>query len=204
MPRFDSIEKYENVNPKIVELYAGEQVILDIGCGTGALGARIKEINPKALVHGVDASAEAGAVARTRLDRFVNLDLDRDALPDLGVRYGLIILGDLLEHLKRPDIFLAALPSLMDPGCFIILSVPNIANYSIRLKLLWGEFNYSETGILDRTHLRFFTYRTIVELLEQCGFRISEQRFISRFPDIFARFMFRLLAVQFILKLERK
>jgi hypothetical protein len=70
--------------------------------------------------------------------------------------------------------------------------------------LLWGEFNYSETGILDRTHLRFFTYRTIVELLEQCGFRISEQRFISRFPDIFVRFMFRLLAVQFILKLERK
>jgi 2-polyprenyl-3-methyl-5-hydroxy-6-metoxy-1,4-benzoquinol methylase len=204
MPGFAGLEVYENINPKIIELYNGERLVLDIGCGSGALGARIKQINPDAVVHGIDISPEAGIVAGKRLDRFVCLDLDREALPDFGAAYDLIILGDLLEHLKRPDTFLAELRSRLRNDGHIILSVPNIANYSIRLRLLLGEFSYTETGILDRTHVRFFTYRTITEMMEECGFRIEERRFISRFPDWLARFLFRLVAVQFIFRLEKK
>ena len=204
IPGFAGRDVYENVNPKIVDLYDGERLVLDIGCGSGALGERIKQLNPDAVVHGIDISPEAGAAAVERIDRFIRLDLDREVLPDLGTEYDLIILGDILEHLKRPDTLLTELRSRLSRSGRIILSVPNIANYSIRLRLLLGKFNYTETGILDRSHVRFFTYDTITWMIGQCGYRIAARRFISRFPDRLVRCLFRLLAVQFIFRLEKE
>lgn len=200
---FTGREVYENVNPRIAGLYAGERTVLDIGCGSGALGAWIKRTNPQAVVHGIDISPEAGTTASERLDRFWCLDLDLSPLPETGVRYDLVILGDLLEHLKRPDLFLSAVRQLLAPDGRVILSVPNVANYSIRLRLLLGEFRYTETGIMDRTHLRFFTWQSFSELVEQCGFAVEKREFISRFSGFMLRFFFRLLAVQFVVKLRR-
>lgn len=195
---------YENVNPKITELYGGERLVLDIGCGSGALGAWIKRENSHAVVHGIDISSEAGKTATERLDAFWCVDLDLSPLPETGMKYDLIIMGDLLEHLKRPDIFLARIADHLAPGGKVIVSVPNIANYSIRLRLLCGEFRYTETGIMDRTHLRFFTWGSFKELVDQGGFFIEKRSFISRFSGILLRIFFRLLAVQFIITLKRK
>lgn len=194
---------YENVNPRIAKLYAGERMVLDVGCGTGALGTWIKQTAPEAVVHGIDISSEAGMIARQRLDAFWCVDLDLAPLPDAGIRYDLIILGDVLEHLKRPDLFLATLHGYLAPEGKVIASVPNIANYSIRLRLLRGEFCYTDTGILDRSHLRFFTWRSFEELIAQNGFAIENRDFISRFSGFLSRIFFRLLAVQFIVKLKR-
>lgn len=201
-PVFGGRDVYENVNPKIAELYDGERLVLDIGCGSGALAEWIKRANPGAVVHGIDISPEAGQLAAARLDQFWCLDLDRDHLPDSETSYDLIILGDVLEHLKRPDLFLAGLRNRLRPGGGVIASVPNVANYSIRLRLLLGEFRYAETGILDRSHLRFFTRQSLAELIGQSGFAVVQERVISRFPGFLAALLPGLLAVQFIVKLR--
>lgn len=195
---------YENVNPAIIDLYEGETTVLDVGCGSGALGGRLKELRPGVTVHGVDLSADAGILAAGRLDRFTRVDLDREPLPDTGVRYDLIILGDVLEHLKRPDALLLSLHDLLTPEGRVILSVPNIANFGVRWRLAIGRFDYTETGIMDRSHLRFFTYRTIAELVASCSFRITARRVISRFPPCVSRLLYRLVAAQFVLKLARR
>jgi 2-polyprenyl-3-methyl-5-hydroxy-6-metoxy-1,4-benzoquinol methylase len=120
------------------------------------------------------------------------------------LKYDLVILGDILEHLKRPDIFLTAINDHLTPDGKIIVSVPNIANYSIRLRLLIGQFRYTETGIMDRTHLRFFTWSSFSELIDRSGFAIEKRLFISRFSGFLLHFFFPLLAVQFIVKLRRR
>jgi 2-polyprenyl-3-methyl-5-hydroxy-6-metoxy-1,4-benzoquinol methylase len=201
---FSGHKIYENVNPKIAEMYAGEQAVLDIGCGSGALGAWIKQKNINAIVHGIDISSEAGKAASERLDAFWCVDLDLLPLPETGLKYDLIIMGDLLEHLKRPDLFLSRMAEHLAPVGRVIVSVPNVANYSIRLRLLFGEFRYTETGIMDRTHLRFFTWDSFAELFSQCGFSIEKRAFISRFSGPLLHIFFRLLAVQFIVKLKRR
>lgn len=203
MRQFEGLQVYENANPEILALYEGEERVLDIGCGSGALGAHFKRINPRAIVHGLDISPEAGKHAAGRLDRFACLDLDLDPLPDLGIAYDLIVMGDVLEHLKRPDLFLRNVGELLDPGGSMIVSVPNIANYSIRMRLLAGNFDYTDSGILDRSHLRFFTRRTIGDLLASCGYRVVAERYISRFGPLCRPWLCGLLAVQFILKARR-
>ena len=142
--------------------------------------------------------------AAERIDAFWCVDLDLSPLPETGLKYDLIILGDILEHLKRPDLFLAGVNDHLAPGGMVIVSVPNIANYSIRLHLLLGEFRYTETGIMDRTHLRFFTWQSFFDLITQSGFAIEKRTFISRFSGLLLHFFFRLLAVQFIVKLKRR
>ncbi len=203
-PAFAGRDVYENVNPKIAGLYAGESTVLDIGCGSGALGAWIKRENPQAVVNGMDMSPEAGRAATERLDAFWCIDLDLSPLPETSLKYDLIILGDILEHLKRPDLFLTGMHDHLSPGGGVIVSVPNIANYSIRLRLLFGEFRYTETGIMDRTHLRFFTWNTFAELISRCGFFVEKRTFISRFSGPLLRIFYPLLAVQFIVKLKRR
>lgn len=201
---FTGREIYENVNPRITEFYAGEESVLDIGCGSGALGAWIKRENPQAVVHGIDISLDAGRAATERLDAFWCVDLDLSPLPETGLKYDLIILGDILEHLKRPDLFLTGITSHLTTSGRVIVSVPNVANYSIWLRLLFGEFRYTETGIMDRTHLRFFTWHSFSELISQCGFFVEKRTFISRFSGPLLRIFFPLLAVQFIVKLKRR
>jgi len=203
MSVFAGLDVYENVNPKIVELYDKEQTVLDIGCGSGALGAYLKSLNPQAVVHGLDISPEAGIRAAARLDRFACIDLDGASLPDFNTHYDLIIVGDVLEHIKRPDVLLSSLRSLLKKNGCIIVSVPNIANYSIRLRLLRGQFDYTETGIMDKTHLRFFTHKSIRSLLSACGYDIIAERYISRFGRLCGPRTCGLLAVQLIFKIRK-
>jgi O-antigen biosynthesis protein len=199
---FDGLDVYDNVNPKIVELYAGENAILDVGCGAGALGERFKTLNPRAFVAGVDYAPEAETAARRRLDTFQRLDLDREPLPDFGRRFDLIVFGDVLEHLKRPDRLLASARTLLDPRTGrVIVSLPNVAQMRIRRRLLLGHFDYTPTGILDRTHLRFFTYATACELFTSCGFRIVDRRFITVRWTWLEKWLYRLVSTQFVFKL---
>lgn len=204
MRHFEGMQVYENVNPGILALYEGEKRVLDIGCGSGALGSHLKHTNPPAVVHGLDASPEAGKRATERLDRFACLDLDLEPLPDFGTRYDLIVMGDVLEHLKRPDLFLKSAGELLDQGGSMIVSVPNIANYSIRLRLLTGSFAYTDSGILDRSHLRFFTRQTIGDLFTACGYDVIAERYVSRFGAFCRSWSCGLLAVQFIFKVRKK
>jgi hypothetical protein len=82
---------------------------------------------------------------------------------------------DVLEHLEKPEQLLGECRELMDPQTRLLVSVPNVANFTVRLSLLFGRFNYTERGILDKTHLRFFTRKTARRMLETCGFAVERQ-----------------------------
>ena len=114
--------------------------------------------------------------------------LDLSTLP----HYDVVLFGDTLEHLPDPGAVLARLRSRLKPGGALVVSLPNVANWAIRLSLLAGRFRYTDRGILDRTHLRFFTRRTLIELLEGAGFRVVAVEASVPLPGIRAEWLCRL------------
>ena len=89
-------------------------------------------------------------------------------------QFDVITFGDVLEHLRDPVAVLNNLRPLIAPAGYLVASIPNVAHRSLRLSLLFGEFDYADMGLLDRTHLRFFTIRTIEKMMNESGFRIVD------------------------------
>jgi 2-polyprenyl-3-methyl-5-hydroxy-6-metoxy-1,4-benzoquinol methylase len=144
---------------------------LDVGAADGFLAERL-------TAHGWSVTAlerdpELAARARGRCKEVVVADLE-SAPPLLHDPFEAIIYGDVLEHLSDPTAVLRALDQFLAPGGAVIVSVPNVAHLWVRLSLLVGRFDYADRGILDRTHLRFFTRRTLLELLRSAGLRVDE------------------------------
>lgn len=151
--------------------------VLDLGCGEGFLAADLK-LNGNRIT-GVDVLPESEC--NSAFEAYYSADLDNGIAPVIerlrGKRFDRVLLLDVLEHLKRPARLLNECAEVLKPDGAVVVSVPNVANITVRLMLLFGCFRYTERGILDRTHLRFFTRRTARELLEQNGFRILEEQF---------------------------
>jgi len=191
---------YNNANKFILQFYGGEQKVLDIGCGTGLLAKAIRNINPDAMITGIDLSLQVKPEAEKNLDCFILVNLENDSdFPEFDQKFDLIILGDVLEHLKRPDTLLSKLEQYLEPDGKIIISIPNIAHWSIRLDLLMGRFTYQQTGILDNSHLRFFTYQSMHELLIQSGYKIIKfNSNIYSIPKSSVQNVFFLLLLQLI------
>jgi len=164
---------YRNERPEIAALVpAGARRVLEVGCAAGALGRLLKRRAPREVV-GIEIHAPAAAVARRHLDRVLELDLDAiDALPLDEGSFDCIVCADVLEHLRAPERALAVLRRYLAPGGVLIASIPNVRHASVVLPLLVeGRWQYRDEGILDRTHLRFFTAAEIVALFEGAGFR---------------------------------
>ena len=100
-------------------------------------------------------------------------DLQQFDAGELDGSYDVLLFGDTLEHLADPVSVLRRLSTHLAADGTLIVSVPNVANWAIRLMLLSGRFRYTDRGILDRTHLRFYTRRTLVEMIESAGFRVQ-------------------------------
>jgi SAM-dependent methyltransferase len=147
--------------------------ILDFGAATGYLGMRLGEQGHS--LAGVEADEQAAEQARPYYDPFYVADLDEFEFPARGA-FDWILFADILEHLREPEKVLArALPCLYPSGK-ILISAPNVAHFAIRLGLLAGRFDYADRGILDRTHLRFFTLRTLEAMIERAGCRVLDVR----------------------------
>jgi 2-polyprenyl-3-methyl-5-hydroxy-6-metoxy-1,4-benzoquinol methylase len=103
-------------------------------------------------------------------------DIESDAVKRqlAAEMFDVITFGDVLEHLRDPAEALNNVRCLIAPGGYLVASIPNVAHRSVRLSLLFGEFNYADMGLLDQTHLRFFTIRTIEKMMKECGFKIVE------------------------------
>lgn len=141
--------------------------LIDLGCGEGALGAAIKERQECRIV-GIELDRDAAAVAATRLDEVHNDDARR-VIPSLSDTFEWIVAGDVVEHVDDPWSLLRDLHRIADPESRILLSIPNVACWPIVSDLLAGRFDYTYAGNLSAGHLRFFTRRTIEDLLAMTG-----------------------------------
>jgi glycosyltransferase involved in cell wall biosynthesis len=155
--------------------------ILDVGCGQGYVAHELSRRGCR--VTGMDRHAPTGAFASHPME-FINWDLDRTEFPVNVSRYDQIFLLDIIEHLRTPERFMDELRFATEcKRPEIILTTANIGFFATRLMLLLGQFNYGKKGILDATHTRLFTFRSIKELFRQCGYRIEEVKGIpAPFP----------------------
>ena len=167
--------------------------ILDIGCGQGRVGAEFAKLG--CHVTGLDRYIPSDDVRRKNMD-FVRWDLDRAEFPINVSQFDQIFLLDIIEHLRDPAHFMDELR--FATGCKrpeIVLTTANIGFFATRFMLTLGQLNYGKKGILDVTHTRLFTFRSISELLTQSGYKILELRGIpAPFPLALGRtFLSRLL-----------
>jgi 2-polyprenyl-3-methyl-5-hydroxy-6-metoxy-1,4-benzoquinol methylase len=151
--------------------------ILEVGCGAGATLAWLRQRWPKAWCAGVDINAEQLALAAAGIDYAERCDLD-ERLPSIALgSVDLLLCLDVLEHLRDPWAVLRSLGELVCPGGTAIVSVPNVRHASVVWPLLAaGRFAYGGSGILDRTHLRFFTRQSAADLVHGAGFEVGAVR----------------------------
>ncbi len=162
---------FNNARPEIQKLVdSNSKKILDVGCASGFLGYALK-IKNNAEVWGIEISKDAAEKAMHKIDKVIIKPVEEaiDYLPDNY--FDTIICADVLEHLIDPEEVLKKLKSKLTALGEIIISVPNINHISVILGLLNCNFEYDEAGILDKTHLRFFTKASFLKMLRRCGLR---------------------------------
>jgi len=150
--------------------------ILEIGTGTGALARQIARKLPGVDYVGVEISESYGQQARSFCSR-VYVENFEDASAELLnelLDTDVVIFADVLEHFIDPWSTLERMRSMMRPGSYIISSMPNLQHWSIQYRLMAGDFRYADTGLLDRTHLRFFTRQTMLEMFSNTGYSIEQ------------------------------
>lgn len=152
------------------DIPAGKSV-LDIGTAGGILGKQLVHSGLKLI--GIEALPEYAEAARPYYSSLVCQNIE-NVPDDFIANQDIVVCADVLEHLVDPEVVLARLVRLQKPQTQFLISVPNVANLWIRLNLLFGKFDYRENGIMDRTHLHFYTRRTFKELLRQAGLTLLE------------------------------
>jgi len=171
-PRYDTdidLSNHNNSHTLMVELVGGTKRVLDVGCATGYLARALVERG--CTVSGVEFDAQAAEEARPHLERLVIGDLET---MDLAGAFGddhfdVVVFGDVLEHLRDPLPVLRQAKALLADRGSVVVSIPNIAHGSVRLALLAGRFDYQDLGLLDSTHVRFFTRSSVEDLFREAG-----------------------------------
>jgi 2-polyprenyl-3-methyl-5-hydroxy-6-metoxy-1,4-benzoquinol methylase len=164
-------------------LLTGEnKKVLEVGPAAGYITEALRERG--CLVTCVEFDPEAAKVAAEFAERMIVGDIEKldfaDAFGD--EKFDVVMFGDVLEHLVNPEAVLRKVHGLLAPGGYIVSSIPNVSHGSLRLALLDGKFNYTEIGLLDRTHLRFFTNESIAEMFHNTGFVVDELRRVKMDP----------------------
>jgi SAM-dependent methyltransferase len=158
---------FEDVNWGLLRLWNGRRGlrVLDAGCGFATTSERIQQLGNE--VTGIEESAVACGVASKRLAHVVQADLQQADLGD--AQFDVLIFADVLEHVPWPVGVLKKYLRWLAPNGSVIVSLPNVGLWSVRFAHLFGRWEYEETGVLDRTHLRFFTRKSARWLLGECG-----------------------------------
>lgn len=152
--------------------------VVEVGCNSGALAAAYKAINPSCLYEGIELDEQAAQTARNHCDRVLELDIESVGTEFFGKfsEADCWVFGDVLEHLKDPWQVLARIRSVMPENGMIVACIPNAQHWSVQAKLCIGDFRYQNEGLMNRSHLRWFTRATIFELFAQAGFQIVAGR----------------------------
>src|SRR5262245_32546607 len=163
-----------STHSKVVSLVPPATRVLEFGCATGYMTEVLKD-RLGCTVVGIEIDPGAAALAEEHAERVIVGDAEKiDYAAELaGEEFDAVLLADVLEHLKEPaDVLRRIRPFVAENGV-VVASIPNIAHASVRLALLGGEFRYREWGLLDDTHLRFFTRASIQDLFEETGYVIT-------------------------------
>ncbi|MCH7492340.1 methyltransferase domain-containing protein [Patescibacteria group bacterium] len=184
MNRYHFVNKRYSTHRQIIDtirrIIKDSDRVLDLGCNTGYLGNYIKTgdwvgiENDQSLIPELKNSGVYKEVLCEDINNF-----------DFGLfkkeSFDIIIMADILEHLFNPDSVMQRLKPLLKESGHMVISIPNIANFKIRLKLLFGFFTYTETGILDRTHVHFFEKHSVKKFIKKNGLVIKKMKFTSTF-----------------------
>ncbi len=159
---------------ELLRMVGRNKRVLEVGPGMGHVTQRLKQAQCRVTC--VEQDREMAEMVRPYCDQIVVGDIECDDMRRqiVAEQFDVITFGDVLEHLQDPASVLGKLRALISPSGYVVASIPNVAHRSLRLSLLFGEFNYGDAGLLDRTHLRFFTLKSIEELMRETGFRIEE------------------------------
>jgi len=162
MPRPVERVYKNNGNRPLVSLIEGEELrILDVGCGSGDNAALIRSRFPRCEVDGITHSQAEAELARVHLRDCWVFDIEGQVPDSVRTRsYDVLIFSHVLEHLREPAAIVSAFTRLLRTNGTLLIAVPNILSWRMRANFLSGDFTYTETGTLDVTHLRFFTYHT--------------------------------------------
>lgn len=162
---------YSNINVDLLNAINAPPIkVLEIGCGEGWFGKKVKELYPECIYHGVELFPDAAKVAQDNIDevRIGNIE-DPNVMDGVQSGYDLLVFGDVLEHLVDPWATLKALKSRTAEQSTCVACIPNVAHWSMIARLLSGQWTYENAGLLDRTHLRFFTVETMIKMFQDAG-----------------------------------
>lgn len=163
-------------NPFVLGLIpASAKRIVEVGCSTGGLAQALKSRRPDVHFVGLELDPKAAELARHRCDQVLQLNVDQAGPEVFSALQGhdCWVFGDVLEHLQDPWRVLAEVARVLAPGGCVVASIPNAQHWSLQVRLNMGAFQYEATGLMDRTHIRWFTRQTMLQMFEGAGLRVE-------------------------------
>jgi 2-polyprenyl-3-methyl-5-hydroxy-6-metoxy-1,4-benzoquinol methylase len=152
---------------------SGSRTVLDVGCGAGDNAQILQGLGCE--VDGITVSSEEAKIARNFCRDLLIHDLEK-GLPLLRREYDIVICSHVLEHICSPSRLLRDIRSVLRPGGYLLVALPNMLFYKNRIDLLFGNIKYAETGLMDATHYRWYTFCSAQELLKSYGYTIDRAK----------------------------
>jgi SAM-dependent methyltransferase len=173
----DQTPAHDNYNPDLLRLLDRRfATVVEVGCSRGALARAYRQSHPDAGYVGIEIDAGYAEAARQHCDRVICGDVENLPAEDWASLFpsDCWVFGDSLEHLRDPWSVLRALRQRLDATGQVLACIPNAQHWSVQARLATGAFQYEDQGLLDRTHLRWFTRSTIISLFQSTGFRVEK------------------------------
>lgn len=171
---YDLLTDLSYEHRKVLEWVGKSKKVLEIACHTGYISKWLKR--EKCVVHGIELYQPALEKASKYLDKAILGNIEDDTTWDeiSAEKYDIVLLMHILEHLVAPNEILKRVQGVLKENSIVIVCLPNICNFFDRLKITFGEFEYTEVGVMDKTHLRFYSFHSAKEMLVNCGYSIQE------------------------------
>ncbi|HEY4144077.1 class I SAM-dependent methyltransferase [Pinirhizobacter sp.] len=168
---------HEQHNPDLLKFMpTNARRVVEVGCSSGALARAYKAINPDVHYIGTEIDPTYAELARRHCDEVLDINVEQADAQTLGTTLGgdCWVFGDVLEHLHDPWKLLANIRAVLPPGGTVVACIPNAQHWSVQAKLSFGNFRYEDSGLFDRTHIRWFTRMTMIEMFQGAGFAVED------------------------------